>query len=165
MGTRTRVRKCNNPAPMYGGKKCKGDLSFTVRCKLMECPGNFIRDHYIFNLSENTFKYFSSSFILLFPLFFLVNGGFSQWSSFSACSKTCDDGVQVRTRSCTKPRPAHGGRKCVGAVKISKSCKIKDCASKCSIFSIFQINKGNRCSRIENTEIPTLCIFCNIAIT
>ena len=79
----------------------------------------------------------SNSNIYLFP----VNGGFSKWSSFSSCSKTCDDGVQIRTRSCTKPRPAHGGKACTGETKQSESCKIKDCASKRNILFFYNFSK------------------------
>ena len=57
----------------------------------------------------------------------LVHGGFTPWSSFGSCSRSCGIGAQVRTRSCTNPRPANGGRGCVGATRNSKSCKVRDC--------------------------------------
>merc|ERR1712193_233845 len=49
-----------------------------------------------------------------------VNGG---WSDFGKCSKTCGGGVQ--TRKCSKPAPANGGKKCVGAS--SQKCNTKAC--------------------------------------
>lgn len=43
-----------------------------------------------------------------------VHGGWTPWSAWSACSQTCGLAVKTRTRSCGNPRPAHGGRICVG---------------------------------------------------
>ena len=57
------------------------------------------RKYFIFNLS--------TTFTLL-----LVHGGYSLWSSWTDCSQSCDGGVQTRSRTCTKPKPAHGGLLC-----------------------------------------------------
>lgn len=43
-----------------------------------------------------------------------VNGGWTEWSSWSACSQTCGVAVKTRRRTCGNPKPAHGGRVCVG---------------------------------------------------
>ena len=56
-----------------------------------------------------------------------VDGGYSQWSSYSACSKTCGDGLKKRTRSCTNPSPAHGGKQCQGASEEEAECKVREC--------------------------------------
>jgi len=56
-----------------------------------------------------------------------VNGGYSQWSSYGSCSKACGDGIQTRTRSCTKPAPAHGGDECEGESSQERDCKVKEC--------------------------------------
>lgn len=42
------------------------------------------------------------------------NGGWTEWSSWSACSQTCGVAVKTRRRTCGNPKPAHGGRVCVG---------------------------------------------------
>jgi hypothetical protein len=68
---------------------------------------------------------------------FIVDG---KWSEFSPvtwnndCSSTCDYGVETgtKTRSCTNPAPAHGGKTCDGAssaIEI-RQCKHKECPSK-----------------------------------
>ena len=56
-----------------------------------------------------------------------MNGGLSAWSEFSECSATCGDGAQERTRTCTNPAPAHGGKDCVGDRKLIQECKVKEC--------------------------------------
>ena len=43
-----------------------------------------------------------------------MDGGFTQWTSFSDCSKECGLGTRERTRSCTNPAPQHGGQECEG---------------------------------------------------
>ena len=58
---------------------------------------------------------------------FAVTGGWSNWSGWSTCSTTCEDGKQVRSRTCTNPVPSNGGRQCVGQPNVSKSCNNKPC--------------------------------------
>ena len=70
-------------------------------------------------------------------LILLVDGGFSTWSSFGSCSKTCGYGQKERSRTCTNPAPAHGGDDCVGETSESMECKIKECPSK--NLSVFEI--------------------------
>ncbi|KAJ7391354.1 hypothetical protein OS493_018397 [Desmophyllum pertusum] len=41
-----------------------------------------------------------------------VDGGYTPWSDWSECSKTCGGGDKVRERSCTNPRPQGNGRPC-----------------------------------------------------
>ena len=39
----------------------------------------------------------------------LVDGGFSEWSLWTKCTKTCDGGVRERNRTCSNPFPEYGG--------------------------------------------------------
>lgn len=43
-----------------------------------------------------------------------IDGGWSEWTDFSACSTTCERGIQVRYRYCNYPTPTHNGRGCEG---------------------------------------------------
>ena len=51
-----------------------------------------------------------------------VDGGWTQWSSWSNCSKTCGVGSRTRTRTCTNPAPKRGGADCVGPNNSTKIC-------------------------------------------
>ena len=54
-----------------------------------------------------------------------VDGGFSAWSSWSTCSKTCLTGYKVRARYCNNPQPANGGKDCseLGPSRETLVCK------------------------------------------
>ena len=41
-----------------------------------------------------------------------VNGGVGQWLEFGACTKSCGPGKKTRSRKCTNPTPANGGKSC-----------------------------------------------------
>ena len=59
-----------------------------------------------------------------------VDGGFSLWSDFGMCNKKCGGGTQLRTRTCTNPRPAHGGKECDGHRVETRLCNNKKCPSR-----------------------------------
>ena len=44
--------------------------------------------------------------------FYLVSGGYDEWSQWSQCSKTCGAGEKTRARTCNNPSPANGGDSC-----------------------------------------------------
>ncbi|KXJ14578.1 Coadhesin [Exaiptasia diaphana] len=58
-----------------------------------------------------------------------LDGGYSQWTPWSSCTKTCEEGTRNRTRSCTNPRPQHGGRDCsrLGTATQSSVCNTRIC--------------------------------------
>ena len=56
-----------------------------------------------------------------------VNGGWTQWSSWSSCTVTCGVGSRTRTRSCTNPAPQGDGADCVGSTRSTESCNIVAC--------------------------------------
>ena len=57
----------------------------------------------------------------------LVDGRWSDWRPWGACSRSCGSGEQIRLRTCTKPRPAHGGKQCPGSNRESRPCNTNDC--------------------------------------
>ena len=59
----------------------------------------------------------------------MVNGGWSSWSAYSKCSKSCAGGQQSRSRTCTKPKPQGSGKKCKGVTKEQKKCNTSPCTS------------------------------------
>ena len=71
-----------------------------------------------------------SNFININIFLQTVNGGFTEWTEFEECSKTCGDGKQERTRSCTNPEPKHGGQECDGPVLDERKCNVRPCPGK-----------------------------------
>ena len=66
-----------------------------------------------------------------------VNGGYSEFSAWSACSADCGSGVQSQTRTCTNPAPANGGKDCVGDAFQAEACNTQSC-------SIGELNLRNK---------------------
>ncbi|KAJ8278768.1 hypothetical protein COCON_G00058340 [Conger conger] len=56
------------------------------------------------------------------------DGGLSSWGPWAPCSLSCGGlGQKHRSRSCTDPAPAHGGRDCRGPLRESAYCQAPDC--------------------------------------
>ncbi|XP_045082897.1 A disintegrin and metalloproteinase with thrombospondin motifs 2 [Coregonus clupeaformis] len=62
------------------------------------------------------------------------DGGWGMWSQFGSCTRTCGGGVQFRTRECDNPRPANGGRTCLGANYQFQLCNSQECEELYSDF-------------------------------
>ncbi|XP_012520168.1 PREDICTED: A disintegrin and metalloproteinase with thrombospondin motifs 13 isoform X2 [Propithecus coquereli] len=56
-----------------------------------------------------------------------VHGHWSSWGPLSPCSRSCGGGVVTRRRRCNNPRPAFGGRACVGADLQAEMCNTQAC--------------------------------------
>ena len=56
-----------------------------------------------------------------------IDGGWSAWSDFSACSVTCGAGVKFSTRMCNNPRAEHGGKECEGNSQYRTQCDMQPC--------------------------------------
>ncbi|KAK3102978.1 hypothetical protein FSP39_015470 [Pinctada imbricata] len=139
-GTMVRTRDCDDPAPQYGGKNCRGQSIYTRRCKSRECPlhggwslwGSWSECSVTCDTGVVTRRRTCDSPRPLFggrdcegsdtdtrgcftnkkcP----VHGGWTKWSDYGRCNANrCEKGFQMRSRSCTNPRPRHRGRPCRG---------------------------------------------------
>lgn len=57
----------------------------------------------------------------------LVNGGWTAWGSWDACTVTCGTGQQTKKRNCTNPIPQHGGNTCDGEEYVNQACTFTAC--------------------------------------
>ena len=57
----------------------------------------------------------------------LVDGEWSRWTEWTSCSRTCGIGEKKRSRTCTNPRPANGGKDCPGAANETRECSNRIC--------------------------------------
>ncbi|XP_044061386.1 A disintegrin and metalloproteinase with thrombospondin motifs 2-like isoform X1 [Siniperca chuatsi] len=70
---------------------------------------------------------FKGHCIWLTPDIIKQDGNWGSWSEFGQCSRICGGGVQFRTRDCDNPRPANGGRTCMGATYQFQMCNTNEC--------------------------------------
>ncbi|XP_068181171.1 A disintegrin and metalloproteinase with thrombospondin motifs 2-like [Antennarius striatus] len=70
---------------------------------------------------------FKGHCIWLTPDIIKQDGNWGTWSEFGQCSRTCGGGVQFRTRDCDNPRPANGGRTCIGTTYQFQMCNTNEC--------------------------------------
>lgn len=150
-GTRSRIRTCTNPKPAYGGSYCDGDLEETGNCTIspdvtnctidggwsswgswgscgVTCgSGEVTRSRTCTNPAPHgTGKQCvgdpldkkTCSVATECP----VNGGWSTWRDWFPCSVTCGNGTQTRLRTCSNPKPAHGGDFCQGNNDETRDC-------------------------------------------
>ncbi|KAJ7392487.1 Hemicentin-1 [Desmophyllum pertusum] len=74
--------------------------------------------------------------------FTCVDGQWTEWSPWNACSRTCGSGTQVSIRRCTNPPPGRGGEECKGKDIKTKSCNGPDCGASWTAWS-----EWNECSK------------------
>ena len=100
---------------------------------------------------------------LLTFLFWLssVHGGYSQWSYWSQCTKSCGSGTQRRSRSCTNPLPANGGQNCSGQGQATElqTCNAHSCPGESfatrfkEIFRPFNATMSVQCEMLTRYRI------------
>ncbi|WAQ94734.1 TSP2-like protein [Mya arenaria] len=59
----------------------------------------------------------------------VVNGNWSAWSGYTACSVTCGGGFMTRSRTCDSPKPDPEGKPCEGNSTQTEICNIDICQS------------------------------------
>lgn len=147
-GFQERVRLCNNPAPEYGGMDCAGPAVEQIKCdSMVPCPidgywtlwsqwtncdaacGIGIRERVrqCANPAPNYGGRPCDGPALeviecdsQIPC--TIDGNWSPWSHWDACSVSCGAGRQFRYRICDNPRPKFGGKACVGLPEEIKEC-------------------------------------------
>lgn len=150
-GEQTRHRKCSNPEPVFGGKPCSGESTESKNCHLRFCSVDGAWSSWLWSSCSSTcgsgwrikgrtctnpaplnggkpcsgHNHFQESCSLQ-PC--PVDGGWTDWHVVSGCSVTCGSGLQKRTRTCTNPPPAFGGKSCSGNDTDHIPCMPKHCS-------------------------------------
>ena len=71
-----------------------------------------------------------------------MDGGLTEWTQFTPCSKSCGSGVQIRYRYCANPYAQNDGKPCDGDLEDTKTCRVKECNGKpCDVPGKFKKRK------------------------
>ncbi|KAL9956652.1 hypothetical protein ACROYT_G038161 [Oculina patagonica] len=84
-----------------------------------------------------------------------LNGHWGRWAAWSACSKTCDEGYQTRSRLCNDPPPQFNGNICEGVLVQVQMCKGNrpKCTSSSKVTNSGNWRKRTRTRLLENEKI------------
>ena len=72
--------------------------------------------------------------------FHLVDGGYTNWTPWTSCSKSCGGGTRVRDRVCTNPPPSNNGQPCSGASYENENCNTQPCPGESPCFKGLHLN-------------------------
>ncbi|XP_069815842.1 SCO-spondin-like [Dendropsophus ebraccatus] len=87
-----------------------------------------------------------------------VNGGWSKWSPWSWCDRSCGGGRSVRSRTCTSPPPKNGGKDCTGEKYQVRICNPRPCADGCPP-GMEQVGCANLCPRrCADLQLGIVCL-------
>ncbi|KAM8967216.1 LOW QUALITY PROTEIN: SCO-spondin-like [Pelodytes ibericus] len=75
-----------------------------------------------------------------------VDGGWSKWTPWSWCDRSCGGGKSVRSRTCTSPPKKNGGKDCAGEKYHVRTCNTKPCAEGCPPGMEY-VDCASRCPR------------------
>ncbi|KAG8182020.1 hypothetical protein JTE90_013951 [Oedothorax gibbosus] len=150
-GTRERHRKCDSPAPAFGGRSCTGSHLQVDYCNTDVCPVNGEWGSWSSwgpcssSCNKGQKKRFrfcndpppagggrecsgpSQEIEFCNAYRCPIDGKWSEWSSWSPCSVSCGIGVHSRVRSCNSPEPMYDGRDCVGDSEDLEECGDDTC--------------------------------------
>ncbi|XP_052715476.1 A disintegrin and metalloproteinase with thrombospondin motifs adt-1-like isoform X1 [Crassostrea angulata] len=150
-GFKTRERACTNPSPLHGGSNCSDYFTDSDICNTFPCPvnggfGNWGSWSVCSKSCEGGYKVRrrlcnsptpeyggkncignGSQNLACNELPCPINGGFTEWSNWTDCSKSCGGGLNIRNRSCTNPSPKYGGKHCKGSLSETLNCNEHQC--------------------------------------
>ncbi|XP_062570988.1 hemicentin-1-like isoform X1 [Saccostrea cucullata] len=150
-GVRSRLRRCDSPAPVYGGSACSGRAAQRDYCNPEPCPvhGNWAgwESWGACSVScgvglQKRFRTCSNPAPSINGRPCIGSGEDSQqcnrpqcpvdgewggWGAWSPCSQTCGAGYRERRRACHTPR--YGGRFCVGDDIQRDLCSLTPCSN------------------------------------
>uniref|UniRef100_A0A6Q2XSV2 SCO-spondin n=1 Tax=Esox lucius TaxID=8010 RepID=A0A6Q2XSV2_ESOLU len=96
------LTSCSHPAPARGGRDCLGPRQESTYCQAPDCQGRSVDE----------------------PSLPDEDAGFSQWSSWTSCSRSCSDSLtpalKSRRRHCVRPH-------CSGETLQQKACNLPQC--------------------------------------
>ena len=84
-----------------------------------------------FNLYQEIIASFTIGTVDDIFVMFSGDGGWTMWSDWQDCSRTCGGGFTQRNRTCTNPPPQPGGVFCSGDPEETNTCKEDPCPGKC----------------------------------
>ena len=58
---------------------------------------------------------------------YVVDGGWTDWTTWSECTVTCSGGEHSRSRECNNPVPQYGGNNCSGDSSEIEDCNTETC--------------------------------------
>uniref|UniRef100_A0A672GBB8 Uncharacterized protein n=1 Tax=Salarias fasciatus TaxID=181472 RepID=A0A672GBB8_SALFA len=137
LGLKTRSRACTDPAPAHGGRDCRGPRLENTYCQAPDCPGTagggIMRlrgSPSCLRRSRPQVRRGSAGPPCVDPssdsagLGQMRTTGFSPWSSWTPCSRTCTDALRPATKSrrrlCATPP-------CSGSSLQEKPCNLPQC--------------------------------------
>ena len=65
-------------------------------------------------------------------IYFLVDAGWSEWTSWNCNAVTCGSGNKTRSRQCNNTLPSGGGKTCSGVSSETHPCAI-GCPNRCTM--------------------------------
>ena len=151
VGVVSRTRTCTEPIPQYGGSDCTGNSYEENICDTnINCPINGkwglwtawgkcsvpcgVGFQTRTRLCNNPTALYGGGNCQGHPMQERecdrtnkcpIHGGWGKWSEYSACSVSCGEGFQKRTRFCNAPLPQFGGLECFGKAKEKVKCVTK----------------------------------------